>query len=286
MTPAEVIRIFGGVADYGVLLTVVSRGAVAPAVADGSIVRLRRGIYGLSVEGARAEAAKVGGHVTHLSAALHHGWKVKQVPDRPCLTIPRNKARPDVVAELRWGTVWPVDLDGGVTKPAPTVIACARAYPYDEALCVADSALRSRDVTRDQLVSAALRSPRTGRTRALRVARNADGRADNPFESCVRAVCHDIDGLSVDLQVMIPGIGRVDLADCDLRIIIECDSFEFHSDRAALRKDMRRYTEAARRGWVVLRFSWEQVMSDQQYVRDVLDDVVRLRTTAAVRGTS
>lgn len=135
----------------------------------------------------------------------------------------------------------------------PTVIACARAYQYDEALCVADSALRAGDVTREQLVSAALRSPRTGRSRALRVAENADGRADNPFESCVRAVCHDVDGLAVDLQVVISGVGRVDLADCTLRIIIECDSFEFHSERAALRKDMRRYTEAARRGWVVLR---------------------------------
>ncbi len=44
----------------------------------------------------------------------------------------------------------------------------------------------------------------------------------------------------------------------------------------ALRKDMRRYTEAARRGWVVLRFSWEQVMGEQEYVREVLRDVVRL----------
>ena len=286
MNPVEVIRLFGGVADYGLLLTLVTRGAVNRAVADGSVVRLRRGVYAVSSAGARAEAVRAGGYVSHLSAALHHGWKVKQVPDKPCLTIPRNKARPDVDAELHWGTVWPVELEGGVSRPVPTVIACARAYPYDEALCVADSALRAGDVTREQLISAALRSPRTGRARAVRVAENADGRADNPFESCVRAVCHDVAGLSVDLQVAIAGVGRVDLADRRLRIIIECDSFEVHSDRAALRKDIRRYTEAARRGWVVLRFSWEQVMTDQQYVRDVLIDVVRLRTTEAVRRPS
>ena len=174
----------------------------------------------------------------------------------------------------------------GVTRPVPTVIACARAYPYDEALCVADSALRAGDVTRDQLLSAARRSPRTGRARAVRVVENADSRAENPFESCARAICHDVAGLDVELQVTIPGVGRVDLADCELQIIIECDSFEFHSDRAALRKDIRRYTEAARRGWVVLRFSWEQVMADQEYVRNVLVDTVRLRTAEAVRRSS
>jgi len=286
MTPAEVIRLIGGVAEYDLLLILVTRRDVTRALADGSIVRLRRGVYGLSSVGARAEAVRVGGHVTHLSAALHHGWKVKHVPDKPCITIPRNKARPEVDAELRWGTVWPLQQKGGVTRPVPTVIACARAYPYDEALCVADSALRAGDVTRAQLLAAAIESPRTGRARAVRVATFADGRADNPFESCARAICHEVEGLSVDLQVMIPGVGRVDLADCELRIIIECDSFEFHSDRAALRKDMRRYTEAARRGWVVLRFSWEQVMSDQGYVRDVLTDVVRLRTAEAVRRSS
>ena len=284
MKPAEVIRLFGGVADYGLLRTLVSRHAVDAALADGTLVRLRRGVYALSSDDARAQAESVGGCVTHLSAALHHGWKVKVPPERPCITIPRNRPRPDVEAHLRWGTVGPLEQQRGVTRPVPTVIACARVYPYDEALCVADSALRAGDVTRDELLVAAHRSPRTGRTRAVRVAQNADGRAANPFESCARAICHDVDGLSVDLQVRVVGVGRVDLADRELRIIIECDSFEFHSDRDSLRKDMRRYTEAARRGWVVLRFSWEQVMLDQDYVRRVLGDVVRLRTTEAVRS--
>lgn len=115
---------------------------------------------------------------------------------------------------------------------------------------------------------------------------NADGRSDNPFESCTRAICHGVDGLVVEPQVWVEGVGRVDLADRRLRIVIECDSYEFHSDRKALRKDIRRYTEAARRGWVLLRFAWEQVMSEPDYVRAVLVDVVRLRTTEAVRRTS
>lgn len=281
-SPEEAIRLFGGVLEYDTLIVLVTRTQIDRSMVSGSIVRLRRGVYALSSEGAREAAVAIGGHVSHLSAALHHGWKVKIVPEQPCITIRRNRARPEADAEVHWGTVTPTQQLRGVTRPVRTVIDCSRAYPYDQALSVADSALRAGDVTRHELMEAAARSPRTGRSRALKVATAADGRADNPFESCTRAICHEVSGLEVEPQVSIPGIGRVDLADRRLRIVIECDSFEFHSDRDALRKDIRRYTEAARRGWVVLRFTWEQVMSDQDYVRSVLDDVVRLRTTEAV----
>ena len=283
MTPAEAVRMFGGVLEYAALRGLVSRREIDAALAAGEIVRLRRGTYGLSSEGARAAAVAAGGVASHLSAAGHHGWKVKHVPDQPCLTIARNRQRPDVDADLHWGTVPLHERREGFTTPVRTVIDCARTYAYDEALCVADSALRSGSVTRAELLAAAARSPRTGRSRAVRVVTHADGRADNPFESCVRAICHGVAGLDVQPQVRVEGVGRVDLAGRRLRILVECDSYEFHSDRAALRKDIRRYTEGGRRGWVVLRFAWEHAMSEPGYVHDVLVDVVRLRTAEAVR---
>ncbi|KRF02664.1 hypothetical protein ASG88_04645 [Nocardioides sp. Soil777] len=286
MNPAEAVRMFGGVLEYAALRGLASRREIDAALAAGEIVRLRRGTYGLSSEGARAAAVAAGGVATHLSAAGHHGWKVKQVPDRPCVTIARNRQRPDVDADLHWGTVPLHERREGFATPVRTVIDCARTYAYDEALCVADSALRSGSVTREQLLAAAARSPRTGRSRAVEVASRADGRAANPFESCVRAICHGVDGLDVQPQVRVEGVGRVDLADRRLRILVECDSYEFHSDRAALRKDIRRYTEGGRRGWVVLRFAWEHAMSEPGYVHDVLVDVVHLRTAEAVPRSS
>ena len=247
MTPAEAVRMFGGVLEYAALRGLVSRREIDAALAAGEIVRLRRGTYGLSSEGARAAAVAAGGVASHLSAAGHHGWKVKHVPDRPCLTIARNRQRPDVDADLHWGTVPLHERREGFTTPVRTVIDCARTYAYDEALCVADSALRS-----------GVRDPRRapGRRRAVAAdgavagragGDRADGRADNPFESCVRAICHGVAGLDVQPQVRVEGVGRVDLADRRLRILVECDSYEFHSDRAALRKDIRRYTEGGRR---------------------------------------
>lgn len=69
-------------------------------------------------------------------------------------------------------------------------------------------------------------------------------------------------------------VGRADLVDARLRIAIEAESHEFHSDRAALARDVHRHTGFTRHGWRVVRFTWEDVMFDPAYVRAVLCDVV------------
>ena len=57
-------------------------------------------------------------------------------------------------------------------------------------------------------------------------------------------------------------------ADGDEKVVAEADSFEFHGRRQALTRDCERYTALAVRGWVVLRFSWENVMFEPAYVAD------------------
>ena len=57
-------------------------------------------------------------------------------------------------------------------------------------------------------------------------------------------------------------------------MVLEADSFEWHGDRAALRRDARRYDLLVANGWTVLRFAWEDVMHDQEFVRAVLEAVV------------
>ena len=135
------------------------------------------------------------------------------------------------------------------------------------------------------MFAAAEASPRTGRTKALHVVRRADGRAANPFESCARAIAYDVHGLDVRAQVWIAGVGRVDLVDLELGIVVECESFEFHSDARSLKRDVRRYTACARRGLIVVRFTWDEVMFDPDYCRQALRDVVDLRLQQAVRRT-
>lgn len=262
----------GGVATLSELCRLTTRRKVRTALQQGLLLRVGHGRYALP--DADPAPAPIGVR-SHLTAALCHGWKVKEPPPRPCVTVPRGHhgpARDDL--ELHWADLTPGEVSRGVTTPVRTVIDCARAYPFDVALAVADSALRSGLVTKQQLVEAALASPRTGRKAALRVATAADGRAANPFESVLRAIALSVPGLRVEPQQQVGEIGRVDLLDAGLGLVIEADSFEFHSTRADLRRDVRRYTGLVRWGCTVVRFTWEDVMLRPDYVRRVLVDLV------------
>jgi very-short-patch-repair endonuclease len=177
--------------------------------------------------------------------------------------------------------------DGWVTTPVRTVIDCCLDLPFAEALAVFDSSWRAGLKPKEvQLV--ALRLPRRHRDKVLGVARVADPRAANPFESVLRAIAMDVPGLSVVPQVVIRDsrfYARVDLADENLRIVVEADSYEFHATRKAFDRDCRRYNGLVTRGWLVLRFSWEQVMFEPEVVAAALAATVELRQVRRRRRT-
>lgn len=112
-----------------------------------------------------------------------------------------------------------------------------------------------------------------------RVAELASPEAANPFESVLRSIAVCVPGLNVRPQVKIrePGIvARPDLVDEHLRLVLEADSFEWHGGRSQLRADARRYNVLVVNGWWVLRFAYEQVMCEPDYVRNVLIAMVAL----------
>jgi hypothetical protein len=49
--------------------------------------------------------------------------------------------------QIRYADLAATAVTGLVTDPVTTVIDCARTLPFDEALSIGDSALRSRKVT-------------------------------------------------------------------------------------------------------------------------------------------
>ncbi len=249
------------------------------------MVRLPRHAVSLpGAERARVSAAAAGGVVSHLSAAQHWGWKLQWAPRIPEVTVPRRRRLDRNVAPLtrvdvrvRWADLGPDEVVDGATSPVRTVVDCARTLDFGAALSVADSALRSGLVTSAELLRAAAASPRTGRERALRVAREATALAANPFESVLRAIALDVPGLAVRPQVWVAGVGRADLVDERLGIVVEADSWEFHGSPEAFRVDIRRYAGFARQGRVVVRFDWDRVMGDAGEVHATLLDVVRVR---------
>jgi hypothetical protein len=281
----------GGVADASHLTRATSRHRLATALAAGEVVRVARGRYAIPTtdEDARAAAA-VGGALDLVSAALRHGWPVKTRPTRPQVLVPRGRNVPALhrrTAAVRWGTVTDGELTAGVVSPVRTVLDSARFLPLDEALSIADSALRA-GMSRSTLLFAAARLPRTGRARAYRVVELADARAANPFESVVRAVLLDVPGTSFEPQVWVANVGRADLVDRRLRLVVEADSFEFHGTPAALHRDMVRYNAFVAADQAVLRFGWRHAMFEQDYVRATVSAVAvaRGRSVRACRHCS
>jgi very-short-patch-repair endonuclease len=282
MRAAEVLRHLGGLGTRAALLRVVPRVDVDRALSAGAIVATARGRYALAeVQDARLVAHRHSGVLGLTSAALHHGWEVKEVPSVPHVILPRKRNRPrtdDLIPHFRDLQLDEVTADGIATSVDVTLDQCLRCLPYDEALAIADSALRD-GVPPNTLrrVAAGARGP--GTVQLKRVVALADGDAANPFESVLRAIAHQVPGLHVVPQVLIRtkrGWFRPDLVDRDLGMALEADSFGWHGSRVALARDANRYNALVVDGWVVLRFAWEDVMHRPGEVLAVLVDAVQL----------
>ena len=280
----------GGVATRAQLVTATSRREVEASVASGEVVVLARGRYALAgVGAAEAAAHRVSGTLCLESAAALLGWGVKAVPAQPQVAVAKGRklttSQSDGI-EVHRLSLAPGDVDGISTGKDRTLVDCLRALPADRALAVADSALRdgmsrahARALARDA------RGRHTARIRQR--VELATAEAANPFESVLRAIALSVPDLSVRPQVTVRRargdggatfLGRPDLVDERLRIVIEAESFEWHGSRPALTKDVRRYNGFEVDGWLVLRFAWEHVMFEPEYVRAILVAAVAERT--------
>jgi very-short-patch-repair endonuclease len=276
----ESLERLGGVATRATLIAATDRIRVDRALETGDIVVLARGRYALpEVDASRAAAHRLSGAVSWRSAAQLWGWELLRTPQQPEVTVPRKRkvapARRAGVT-IHVGDLHESEIDDGVTTRVRTVSDCLRGVAFDEAIAIADSALRHG--LSAQLLSGLARSARgPGSAQMRRVAGIATPEAANPFESALRGIADDVEGLRVRPQVSIYDphfLGRPDLVDERLGIILEADSFEWHGSRAALRRDAKRYDAFVVRGWLVLRFAWEDVMFDQTWVRSMLEAAV------------
>jgi very-short-patch-repair endonuclease len=230
---------------------------------------------------ARQAAASVHGLVSHQSAARH--WKMEMlIADSTAHVTVSRSSRPPIISDVTWHFS---EVDGrddgyGVTSPLRTVLDCALYLPFAQALAIADSALHRELITSDELLRAAYARQGAGRQRMMRVADLANGRAANPFESGLRAILIDaeIEGFTPQCEIELPE-GRiwVDLGDPQRRIALEADSFAFHGSPTTLTKDCRRYDELVSNGWLVLRFTYEHVTTEQDWIASTTIDTCTLR---------
>jgi very-short-patch-repair endonuclease len=286
-----VVRLGGTATRQQLRLAGVHWRFVDEAVESGALIRSARGHYVLpTVEEGRSAAHRLAGAASHTTAALHWGWKVKLAPAQPHVTVRRKRSLPAGLGDgvtIHWRDLDADDVLGWVTSPVRTVIDCCLDLPLDEALSVFDSARRA-GVSAHEVSARAAWLPKRQRDRVSRVAGLSDPRAANPFESVLRAIALQVKGLMLVPQVRIGHDrfwARVDLADEHVRIVLEADSHEFHTKRQHFDRDCRRYNGLTVGGWLVLRFSWEQVMFEPDLVREVIERAVALRRSQGVWRT-
>jgi Transcriptional regulator, AbiEi antitoxin/Protein of unknown function (DUF559) len=292
---AAVGRDRGGVASRGELLSAgVSSAALSRAVAAGTVIRLARGVYRAGPVGGLGElvAAAQGlrGVVTSDSAALIHGWAMAHTPVGHSITVPRNRRDRSGSAVRMYRCDLPpdacVEIQGvAVTSPLRTVLDCARTLPLAQAVAITDSALRS-GLDLGELRSSAASTIGPGAVKVRRVAALADPRAGSVLESLLRVLLV-LAGLppSHTQFVVRDAEGRlvavVDFGYELQRLLVEADGFAFHRERQDYRSDRRKANAFLIGGWMLLRFSWEDVMGSPDYVVETVRAALGLRLISA-----
>jgi hypothetical protein len=217
-----------------------------------------------------------------------HGWPMAHTPTEHSITVPRNRR-----LSGRMGlTVQRVDLPSDaygeiqgvlVTAPLRTVLDCARRLPLAQAVAIADSALRS-GLDIGELQSSARATTGNGAGKVRRVASLADPNAGSVLESVLRVLV-SVAGIppSHTQYAVWDSDGRLvavaDFAYKIQRLLLEADGFTFHRDRQDYRSDRRKANAFLTGGWMLLRFSWEDVMGSPDYVVDTVRAALRWHLT-------
>lgn len=254
MDPVVALRARLGASWWSALMrTGVSDGHLRGAVRMGRVLDLGGGVYALP--GAPPDAvaaARLHGRLTCCSAAKRHGFELLQEPDRPHVQVPRDRPAKSGGAVVHRGAA---PGSGAVVPPVAALLTVLRCLPALEAVVVVDSAVR-QGAARAASLRSRLRGP--GSVEARRVLGLVDGRSGSLIETVLRLALRQA-GLAVDCQVLIDGVGRVDLV-VDGWLVIEVDGFAYHAERAQYRADRARANALARRGYVLLRFTYEDVV--------------------------
>lgn len=226
---------------------------IRDAVTAGTLSRLRRGWYATTTTPAAVRiAARVGGRLTCLAALRMHGcW----VPE----PIGIHVRVADGVSDARVpGTRvhWTAERVGpGVDNPQDALASALICSDLRALVVIADSLVNRRIISPDRIRAILATTPRGRHALGLH-----DPRAESGIETLVRLGLrrHRVRSRS---QVWIPGVGRVDFLIGD-RLVIEADGYEWHADPVAFERDRERDRELVRRGYLVVRASYTQVMRD------------------------
>jgi very-short-patch-repair endonuclease len=211
-------------------------------------------------------------------AALAWGWDLLVQPDKVEAVVPPGGTteRTDVeFTQLVWQSrvLLPVrQLDPlPVLSATDTVLHCAITLPIREAVAIADSAMRHKTITYQQL-AAAVRAhhAKPGYRRMRKVLLWSDPHCGSVLESAFRVLVLEAGIARPNSQYWIGG-ARVDFCWVVLRIVVEVDGRRFHDPADNRNKDRKRDHLLVSKSWRVLRFTWQEIVHDPEYVLGILN---------------
>ncbi|MFF2029994.1 type IV toxin-antitoxin system AbiEi family antitoxin domain-containing protein [Arthrobacter sp. NPDC058192] len=254
MNIASYLASRGGTATAADLrLAGLSRHRISAAVADGTIVRIRRGQYGLPLDPSAYRAAcEVTGLLTCLSAAPDYALWTLMPAQSLHLSVGHRTPPPGSIAHGRCRHPRHPWLP--VAGLADVLIHALHCLPELESLVMVQCAVGRGDISLDFL-RGKLDGNRNGRARA--VLDLVIPRADSLLEVLANtAFCRA--GLHVRRHVEIPGVGEVDFLIEDF-LVVETDG-ESHLAPQQVKKDRGRNNASVVAGYLVLRFGYDLVV--------------------------
>jgi very-short-patch-repair endonuclease len=226
------------------------------AVRDGSLRRLRKGIYAVPTASTAAVAAIAArGRLSCTTAARSYGLWAGDDVRLHLQFAPNARAGPRDGAVCHWFPVEP-QREAWRVSVEDCLRSVARCADEETAVAVFDTAI-SAGLTNP----VALREVLSGQPANVRArASLARAGSDSGVESIVRQRLQRW-GHVVDQQVHVGGVGRVDMR-IDGTLYLEIDGFAFHKGREQFERDRARDAVLAARGLRSLRVSAAQVMGE------------------------
>jgi len=268
----EVLDAHGGVATSGQLRDVLSRSQLDTRIGRGDLIKVWTGVYasaepdmqtrlrGLDLRAGAPVAICLG------TAAAAHGFDTEQDDDLHVLTPPRHLLRDsDGLRVHRRDGAPLVMVDGRrATSPAWTAVEVGRSLKRPRALATLDAALRSRTCVRQDLHMAAVEQfGRRGIVHVRELIPLADALAESPMESEARLMMLDGGLPTPALQYEVIDhsgrLWRLDFAWPDVKVAVEYDGFDWHSDPDALRRDRQKRAALVEMGWSVISIVFDDV---------------------------
>ncbi|MGV0791192.1 DUF559 domain-containing protein [Mycolicibacterium sp. XJ1819] len=262
----------GGVATTGQLLTVLTRSQLDTRINRGDLLKVWPGVYspdepddvirlrGLDLRAQESVAICLG------TAAAAYGFDTEEDDDLHVLNPAHHQLRNSdgVIVHRREGA--PLVLIRGrlATAPAWTAVEVARGLRRPRALATLDAALRSGTCDgRGLRAAAASQAGRRGIVAVRELILLARAEAESPMESESRLVMIDGGLPPTALQYEIVDLNqrtwRVDFAWPELRVAVEYDGFDWHSDQDKFRRDRQKRAALQELGWSVVSIVFDDV---------------------------